>query len=123
VESTNAQQPIDTVTLNARSSEVEYGFTKNLGNYQSERLSLRLYSDIGETPDQLLPLAKKWVADNLSVSPQEMDETHYALAQKKRELDAMDNKVKNLVGVWQSLKNGLAKLGWTLPNDPEDLPF
>jgi hypothetical protein len=123
VESQSTGTDSDTDTLTARISELEYGYTKNLGNFRSERLSIRVNVTPDVTAEQALDFAKRWVGTHLQVTQDELSDAYYKLDNTKRELADMENKVQNLAGVWRSLKNGLSKLGWTLPNDPEDLPF
>jgi hypothetical protein len=123
VESQSIGTDSDTVTLTAHISELEYGYTKNLGNFRSERLAIRVNVTPDVTSEQALDFAKRWVGTHLTVTQDEINNAHYDLDNAKRELAAMQDKTRQLTGVWDSLRKGLSKLGWTLPNDPEDLPF
>jgi hypothetical protein len=42
-------------------SEVEYGRTFNLGNYESERIGVRLPIEVGQAPQETLDRARRWV--------------------------------------------------------------
>lgn len=42
-------------------TEIEYGFTYNVGNYQSERISVRLHVEPGISPEQTFERARQFV--------------------------------------------------------------
>jgi chromosome segregation ATPase len=123
VESQSTGTDSDTATLTAHLSELEYGYTKNLGNFRSERLSIRLDAMPEDSPEDLLRVAKQWVNEHLQVTQDEVNSAHYDLDNAKRELESIRRKTDELAEVWDSLRKGLSKLGWLLPSDPEDLPF
>jgi chromosome segregation ATPase len=103
--------------------DVEYGFTKNLGNYQSERLSIRLSRYYGETAEQLQQLAKEWVESHLSITADELDRAHYEVSGLERQKAGLATDIQTLKQRYLRVREKLSSLGLVLPEDPEDLPF
>jgi chromosome segregation ATPase len=104
-------------------SEVEYGFTKNLGNYQSERLSLRLQLRDGQKAEEALDVAKQWVEAHLAIPEYDLDQAHRELADTQREYKRVNAECEKLEKRYAKLRSNLSELGMDLPDDPADLPF
>jgi hypothetical protein len=126
VTSAESAAPTTTATLTApggQVSEVEYGFTKNLGNYQSARLAVRLTVSTSDDPDQVLQQAKAWIDSHLPVTWDEYQERREEYERYARETEAMKLNVESLRKQYAKLRGTLAKLAPSLPEELEDLPF
>jgi len=103
--------------------EVEYGFTKNMGNYQSERLSLRVEVDDGELPTEAYGRAKAWVMSHLSVTVEEINDAHYKLADLEARTKNKSLELERVTTRYNRLREAFSVMGFELPEDPADLPF
>jgi hypothetical protein len=72
--------------------EIEYGFTYNVGNYQSERISARVRAEPGETPEQMFERARQFV-EQMHTRSQEVAQLD---TQMRRLRNAIDNEAFKL---------------------------
>jgi len=104
-------------------NEVEYGFTKNMGNFQSERLSLRLEVLPEEDAEETLSRCRQWVAQHLSVPDQELNDAHYKLADLEVRTKNKSLELERINTRYNRLREAFSVMGFELPEDPADLPF
>lgn len=80
-------------------TEVGYGKTFNLGNYESERIDMRVPVDPGETPAQALDRARAWV-EGQHARTDEVAQVHDRIASLKgQERDARGS-AKQVLRQW-----------------------
>lgn len=53
-------------------TEVAFGFTKNMGNYQSARAEVKIELEEGEDPVEAMNEAKEFVAEQLGLDEWEL---------------------------------------------------
>lgn len=104
-------------------TELEWSFTKNMGNYQSQRLSVRMPVDPGANPEEVLAAAQQWVTDHLAPSSDELWAGRQELGQLQSEKFRLQSQVDGLNARYVALRAGLGKLGMNLPESVEELPF
>jgi small-conductance mechanosensitive channel len=107
----------------ARIESVEYGFVKNMGNYQSERLTVTMTVNAHDDPNDVLHAARQWVAEHLSISEPEADQLRDKFTYTQRELTRMERLVAEQRQRYDKFRKALDTLGLSVPSEIEDLPF
>lgn len=76
-----------------RVTEIEFGFTKNIGNYESERIIYRASLESWENPEESLEILRDKVAEELNLRHQ-LKQLRHRCEGRGQELEIIEEKLK-----------------------------
>ncbi len=110
--------PADRPVVSA--TEVEYGRTFNLGNYESERIGMRLPVEAGAAPQAVLDQARRWVeqqhqqGEEVRRLEQRLADLSVQLRSRERDLEQLKTRLGSAAQVYEQLYHQVKQQGGRL---------
>jgi len=105
-------------------TEVRWGLTVNLGNYESARIDAPAVVSPGENPEGTQAKLKEWVLLHSPATRDQWDEMYQQQRRFQSELATLEAQVVAAKQAWESVRAFMDSNGLRIPEKVvEDLPF
>jgi len=105
-------------------TEVRWGLTVNLGNYESARIDATAVVSPGENPEGTQAKLKEWVLLHSPATRDQWDEMYQQQRRFQSELATLEAQVVAAKQAWESVRAFMDSNGLRIPEKVvEDLPF
>lgn len=109
---------------NENITEVHWGLTVNLGNYESARIDAEAVVALGQDASNSLALLQMWVRAHSPATRDQWDDMLHRTQRLQRELEQQELQLIAAKQAWESVRAFMDSHGLRIPEKVvEDLPF